>query len=326
VAKLLKLPANKFIKIQFYMADDKPLVALVRGDHELNEAKLASATGAGTLERATAAQYESILACPVGFAGPANLPRWKTPHGKMESLRVVADLSVCSVANAVSGANKKDLHLININPGRDFTPDVYADLRTITPNDPCPRCGGKIEFTRGIEVGQTFKLGTKYSESLKAYYLDEQQQSKAMVMGCYGIGVSRIVAAAIEQNNDQDGIRWPDAIAPFGICVIPIEYDNPDVMNTAEKLYDDLKKAGASVLLDDRPERPGVRFKDADLIGIPLRLVVSSKTLQNSEVEAKRRGDATMERWPLVEVSKRAEALVNKNSSISLSPAGRGTG
>lgn len=304
VAKLLKLPTQKFIKIQFYMADEKPLVALVRGDHELNEAKLASAAGAGLLERATEAQYETILACPVGFAGPVNLPQWKSPQGKMEVLRVVADFSVRGLANAVSGANKKDFHQKNINPGRDFTPDSYADLRMMNLGDPCPRCGGKITFTRGIEVGHTFKLGTKYSVSLKANYLDERQESKPMVMGCYGIGVSRVVAAAIEQSHDKDGIRWPTAIAPFGVCLIPVEHDKQEVMAAAEKLYRELQEAGIDVLLDDRPERPGVRFKDADLIGAPLRLVVSSKTLATGEIEAKRRGDPNLSRLKLGEAIK----------------------
>ncbi|MDE2290486.1 MAG: proline--tRNA ligase, partial [Elusimicrobia bacterium] len=301
VAALLQMKPEAFIKTQLYMHDGAPVMALVRGDHELNEAKLASALGGGVLDRASEEQYQRIAGCPVGFAGPVNLPRWKMPDGKMVAVRLLADLSLKAVSNGVSGANKPDLHLKNINAGRDFQPEAFVDLRMSRPDDACPRCGGAVEFKKGIEVGHVFKLGTKYSEKLKAEYLDKEQKSKTMVMGCYGIGVSRVVAAAIEQGHDNDGILWPAAIAPFQAAVVPIEFEDAEVTAAASKLYADLNAAGVEALLDDRPERPGVRFKDIDLVGIPFRFVVSKKTLPAGEAEFKRRGVKESERWPLSE-------------------------
>ncbi|HVE14800.1 MAG TPA: proline--tRNA ligase [Elusimicrobiota bacterium] len=297
VAKLLGASPKAFLKTQLYVVEGKPVMALVRGDHELNEAKLAKAVGGGAMHRASEAEYQAIVGAKVGFAGPVNLPRFKTPEGKMEEVRIVADHSLQGVTGAVSGANKDDLHLKGIAVGRDFVPESFADLRAAVPEDPCPRCGAKTEFVKGIEVGHVFKLGTKYSKALEATYLDKEQKPQAMVMGCYGIGVSRVVAAAIEQNHDEWGIRWPAAIAPFQVALVPVEHDDPAVKAEADKLYDAFWKAGIECLMDDRAERPGVRFKDIDLIGIPYRIVVSAKTLAAGEVEFKRRESKDFERW-----------------------------
>jgi prolyl-tRNA synthetase len=297
------------------MAGGKPVMALVRGDHELNEAKFANTLGGVEMHRATEAQYEEITGCPVGFAGPVNLPRWKSPEGKMEPVRIIGDHSIKDIANAVSGANKKDLHLKNINIVRDFSVETYADLRQSRPEDPCPRCGAKTEFHKGIEVGHIFKLGTKYSESLNATYLDKDQKSEAMVMGCYGIGVSRIVAAAIEQGHDKDGILWPPEIAPFKAALIPVEGDDEEVRSAAEKIYQELNAEGLDCLIDDRAERPGIRFKDMDLIGIPYRLVVSKKTLKDGQVEFKRRDSRDFEKWPVKEAVNRLLSLTREAAS-----------
>ncbi|MFC1679869.1 proline--tRNA ligase, partial [Elusimicrobiota bacterium] len=244
VAALLSADPKSFLKTQIYMAAGKPVMALVRGDHELNEAKLFSLLGGVEFQRATEAQYEAMARCPVGFAGPVNLPRWKTPEGKMEDVRIVADEGVRELPNAVSGANKKDLHQKNINIGRDFAVDIFADLRMARPEDPCPRCGAETEFTRGIEAGQVFKLGTKYSESLKATYIDDKQDSKPMVMGCYGIGVSRVVAAAIEQGHDDFGIIWPVSIAPFTVALMALDPDDAGIKKESERIYAGLGEAG----------------------------------------------------------------------------------
>ncbi|MBI5242437.1 MAG: proline--tRNA ligase [Elusimicrobia bacterium] len=297
VAKFMGADPKRFLKTQLYLHEGRPVMALIRGDHELNEAKLSRALGGGALERASEEQYVKIAGCDMGYAGPVGLPRWKAETGQMVEVRILADYAIRGVANGISGGNKKDHHQKNLNHGRDFPVEAFADLRVATPEDPCPRCRGRLEFSRGIEVGHVFKLGTKYSEALKAAYIDQEQESRTMVMGCYGIGVSRIVAAAIEQGHDEAGILWPAPIAPFLVLVIPVETDIPEVMAEASRIHDELSIRGVEVLMDDRPERPGVRFKDGDLIGIPYRIVVSRKTLANSEVEFKRRSEAAKEAW-----------------------------
>ena len=304
VAQSVGEPPEKFIKIQLYMKEGKtPILALLRGDHELNEAKLAAAVGTPAIFRATEQQYEQHLGCPVGFGGPQGHPGVET----------YADFAVRGVLNGISGANKKDKHARNLNWERDFklasdhaAEPNFRDLRAATPQDPCPRCGAPTEFFKGIEVGHTFKLGTKYSQALQAVYLDKAQKPQTMVMGCYGIGVSRVVAAAIEQNHDGDGILWPPALAPFAFSVIVIdEADDARVRPAADKIVQAIEGAGFDVLEDDREAKPGVKFKDADLIGIPFRIVVSRKTLDGSFAEFKRRGSRYAERWPLDEVPAR---------------------
>ena len=298
VARITKEPANRFLKIQLYMLDGKtPVMAVLRGDHELNEAKLAAAVGSPALYRASEAQYIDSLGCPVGFAGPQGHP----------NLRIYADYAIKSVGPGITGANKPDMHAKNVLAGRDFKPEGFFDLRMTTAEDPCPRCGAKTEFFKGIEVGHTFKLGVKYSKAMSATYLDKEQKPQVMVMGCYGIGVSRVVAAAIEQGHDKDGIIWPLAIAPFQVGVVVIdEADDARVRPAVDKLVAELEAEGLEVLEDDRDAKPGVKFKDLDLIGVPLRLVVSRKTLDAGAVEFKRRGGASPEKWPLAEAAARA--------------------
>jgi prolyl-tRNA synthetase len=302
VAALVKRPLTDFLKTQLYMIDGKvPVVALMRGDHELHEAKLASAVGAPNLYRASPAQYEAVMGCKVGYAGPQGHP----------GVAVYCDFATRAVLNGVNGANKDNLHVDGFNIARDLPEHKgFFDLRSATLEDPCPRCGGKTEFFKGIEVGHTFKLGTKYSQSMKAEYLDKAQKPQVMVMGCYGIGVSRVVAAAIEQGNDKDGILWPVALAPFQLGLVVIdEADDARVRPAVDKLLTELDRAGLETLEDDRDAKPGVKFKDLDLVGIPFRLVVSRKTLDAGEVEFKRRGGAEVERWPLAEAASRLSSL-----------------
>jgi prolyl-tRNA synthetase len=231
-------------------------------------------------------------------------------------LRVLADLRVQQMVNAVCGANEDEYHLVNVNPGRDFTVDTYLDLRLVRAGDTCRHCGEALAETRGIEVGHIFKLGTKYSSALQANFLDERGEEKPMVMGCYGIGITRIVAAAIEQNYDEDGIKWPLPLAPFQVLVLPVTQEQ---MAEAEKIYEELTAAGAETLLDDREERAGVKFKDADLIGIPLRITVGPKGLATGEVEVKNRMTGEQWRWPLAEVVARVqEFLMAEGSKIRL--------
>jgi prolyl-tRNA synthetase len=187
--------------------------------------------------------------------------------------------------NAVAGANEKDVHYKNVNPKRDFKDVIVTDLRLIKEGDPCPHCGQPVHMTRGIEAGQVFTLGTKYSEALHATFLDENGREKPLVMGCYGIGVSRTMAASIEQNNDAHGIIWPRAIAPYEVVVVPVNAKVPEQLGLAEEIYDDLRQAGVDVLLDDRKDRAGVKFKDADLIGYPLRITVGPKSVEENQIE-----------------------------------------
>jgi prolyl-tRNA synthetase len=302
VAALVGRPTTEFLKTQLYMLDGKtPVIALMRGDHELHEAKLAAAVGSPALYRASEAQYEATMGCKVGFGGPQG-------H---DGVAVYCDFATRAVLNGVTGANKDGLHVDGFNVARDL-PGIkgFFDLRSASAEDPCPRCGSKTEFYKGIEVGHTFKLGTKYSAAMKAEYLDQAQKPQTMVMGCYGIGVSRVVAAAIEQGHDKDGILWPPALAPFQCAVVVLdEKDDARVRPAADALIGSLEAAGFDVLEDDRDGKPGVKFKDIDLIGIPYRFVVSKRTLDAGEVEFKRRGAPAAERWTPAEAASRLKAL-----------------
>ncbi|MBK8871358.1 MAG: proline--tRNA ligase [Elusimicrobia bacterium] len=278
VSRLLNVPASKIIKTVFYVADGKPVVALVRGDHELNEHKLKRLLGAKLLFKAGDEVYRQTASCEPGFAGPVGL-----------NADVVADHSVMAVTNGVTGANKTDFHRRNVNPGRDFTPARVGDLRQVIEKDPCPKCKSPLCFFKGIEVGHAFKLGTKYSGSMDAGFLNEKGTKSPFIMGCYGIGVSRVVAAAIEQSNDADGIVWPPSLAPFDALILPLNTAEPAVMAAAERLEKELAAAGLDVLVDDRDQRAGVKFKDADLLGIPWRVTVGEKKLALGQVEIKAR-------------------------------------
>ena len=283
VSKFLNSSVQRFIKTIIYIADKKPIAVLVRGDFEINEIKLQSLIGCEELELASQEIVEEVTGAKVGFAGPINLKK---------QVKIYADYSVINVVNGIVGANKTDTHIKNVNYNKDYKADVIADLRKVVHGDICPRCKKeKLQFSRGIEIGHVFKLGTKYSKSMKATYLDASGKENFMVMGCYGIGVTRILAATIEQSYDENGIIWPVAIAPFKVSIIPVDFKDEKTKYVAEKIYKQLKDLRIDVLLDDRDERVGIKFKDADLIGIPFRITISRKTLVDDVVELKKRKD-----------------------------------
>ncbi len=278
VTAFLGISEHQLIKTLILVADDKMVAALIRGDHELNEAKLKNFLDAQVVELASPERVTEATGAPMGFAGPVGL-----------KIKMVADLAIQGMENFVTGGNRNDLHLKNVNLGRDFEVDGFGDLRVITPKDTCPRCGGEIRFGRGIEVGHIFKLGTKYSEALRAIFLDEQGKERPIIMGCYGIGVGRTVAAAIEQNHDRDGIIFPIPISPFEVTILPLQMHDSAVVEAAEKTYKVLLDQGIDVFLDDRDERAGVKFKDADLVGIPVRVTVGSRGVKEGQMEIKLR-------------------------------------
>jgi prolyl-tRNA synthetase len=282
VAKIVSKPASQFLKLLVLLADEKPVLVLMRGDHELNEAKLQRHLGVQKIVKANEATYSEVTGSPVGFAGPVGL---KVP--------VIADDAVMTVSDGVAGGGKKDIHLIHVVPGRDFQPSVYTDLRKATGGDPCPRCGRPLQYARGIEVGHTFKLGTKYSSAMKATFLDTAGQAKPIVMGCYGIGVSRVVAACIEQCHDKDGIVWPQGLAPWDVTIVALNMSSDRIRETAESLYKQALAAKMDVLLDDRDAPAGVKLKDADLLGIPLRIVIGEKKIADGKVEFRERSQKT---------------------------------
>jgi len=228
-------------------------------------------------------------------------------------LKIVADNSVLDMKNFITGANLKDMHYINVNIGRDFEIHCYGDIRMVRDGDLCPRCDGKLRIYKGIEVGHVFKLGTKYSESLKATFLDNEGKERFIVMGCYGIGVGRTVAAAIEQNHDENGIIWPIPIAPFQIMVIPLNMKNNEVAKISEDIYKTLIAEDIDALLDDRDERPGIKFKDADLIGIPVQIIIGEKNLKDSKVEIKIRKDGRRIITPISDVESEVRRLIRES-------------
>lgn len=282
VAEFLNTPIEKNIKaVIFQNEKDQVICAFVRGDHEVNDVKLQNITGAITLKMAEESAIRAI----------GGVPGFMSPIGLSKDAIAVVDATVMEMHNAVCGANEEDCHYKNANPKRDFGDVIVADIRLIAEGDPCPHCGAPVKMTHGIEVGQVFKLGIKYSKALGATFLDENGREKPLIMGCYGIGVSRTMAAAIEQFHDDNGIIWPASIAPFEVVIVPINAKDEAQMQIAEKLYADMKNAGIDVLLDDRKDRAGVKFKDADLIGYPVRITVSPKLLDANEVEIKVRRD-----------------------------------
>jgi prolyl-tRNA synthetase len=285
VTAFLKASPDKLIKTLIYQTEQETVVALVRGDREINEIKLQNTIGSLQLFLADERTVTDLIGAAPGFAGPVGL----------KNIRIIADKEVVLMRNTVTGANKTDAHIINVNPGRDFTPDIVADIRMVKEGEPCPRCDGILVEARGIEVGQVFKLGIKYSKALNAKFLDENGKEQLMVMGCYGIGVSRTVAAAIEQNHDKDGIIWPMPIAPYHVIVIPVSIKDEEQMKIADSIYNSLNNLGIEALFDDRNERPGVKFKDADLIGYPLRVVVGSKAIEEGTVEIRHRRNSNVE-------------------------------
>jgi prolyl-tRNA synthetase len=301
VSAFLKMPPERFIKTLLYVAGETVVVALVRGDHALSEAKLKDALGTPAVELAPESVVERVTGAPVGFAGPVGL------RGKA---RVLADHALRGITGAVTGANKADTHVRGVAAARDLQDAELVDLRVATAGDRCPRCTGRFVLQRGIEVGQVFYLGTKYSEALRATVLDAEGKERVLEMGCYGIGVTRTIAAAIEQNHDDAGIIWPMPLAPFSVAVVPVNVTDERLRTTAERIHDELTARGIEVLLDDREERPGVKFKDADLIGHPLRITVGPRALERDAVELKRRTEKNATEVPVAEVAARVAEIV----------------
>lgn len=279
IVNFLKVSPSDLIKTLIYVADGKPMAVLLPGDRELNEHKLARVLKGASLAMADDAVIAQVTGSPVGFAGPVGL-----------NIPIYADHNLRGRKGAITGGNRKDTHLRGVDLDRDTTITSFHDLALAREGDHCPRCAsGTLREKRGIEVGHVFKLGTKYSECFRACYLDASGHEQVMIMGCYGIGVTRTLQSIIEQSHDERGIIWPASVAPYQVAVLPLNVQHAESLRTAESLIAPLESAGFSVLLDDRDERPGVKFKDADLMGFPLRLVISERTLASGQVELKRR-------------------------------------
>jgi prolyl-tRNA synthetase len=296
VATFLGVPPSRVVKTLVYETDKEFVVALVRGDREINEVKLANAVDAQHLALASEDKVRKVSGAAVGFAGPVGLPR---------EIRVVADPSVGELVNFACGANEADMHWVDVNWERDLPRPAFVDLLLVNEGDACPRCGEPLRLSRGIEVGHIFKLGSKYSSAMQCLFTDEKGDSAPMIMGCYGLGIGRTVAAAIEQNHDGDGIIWPLPLAPFEVLVIGMNPNDVDGSRAAEALAANLESRGIEVLHDDRDERPGVKFKDADLVGVPIRAVVGGKALAGGHVELSRRRDREKVLVPVAEAAAR---------------------
>lgn len=270
LASFLNVPHSKIIKSVLLVADgEKPVLALVRGDHEVNEIKVRMAVGAETIEPATDEEIIRLFGdIPAGYVGPVDLP---------EDVEIIADLYVENMVNSVTGANAFEKHYINVNAGRDFEPAQYVDIRMVQEGDLSPDGNGQLKFSTGIEIGHIFKLGTRFSETMDATVLDQNGRPVPVIMGSYGIGISRLLTAITEQTADEKGLNWPAAISPFDVHIVPINYNNEEQQALTDELIDLFKKEGHEVLVDDRNERPGVKFTDAELIGIPIRVTVGKK-------------------------------------------------
>jgi len=304
VSSFLGCDPSRLVKTLLFQGDEGTVVVLLRGDHQLNETKLKNYLGGAALEPAREELIETVTGGPAGFSGPVGL----------ENARIIADRQIRHLTNFVTGGNAPDRHLVNVNFERDCTVTEWADVKAADAGDPCPRCRQPMETIRGIEVGHVFKLGTKYSEAMKATYLDEQGQEQTMVMGCYGIGTGRTVAASVEQNHDDDGIIWPVPIAPFPVTLLTLNVRDGALMEASERLVKGLEEKGIDVLWDEREERPGVKFKDADLIGCPVRVVIGGKSYQKGEGEIRVRRTGEQEAPPLEHLVARVEELLGTRS------------
>jgi len=301
VTSFLKVKPGDLIKTMIVEADGHPIAALVGGNHELSLTKLKKAIGADAVELASEKTIEEVTKGPLGFSGPVGI-----------RVKIIADRSISNIKNAVTGANRRDYHLLNVNLGRDFKVDRFADIRVASDGDSCPRCKeGVLRSSRGIEVGHVFKLGTKYSESMNATFIDANGKERLFIMGCYGIGIGRTVAAAIEQNYDDNGIVFPLALAPFQVVVLPLNMKEERVKGVAEDIYKRLINRGVDVIIDDREESAGFKFKDADLIGIPIHITVGPRTLKEDAVEIKLRKGGISKKVRIEEVEKEIEAILN---------------
>ena len=301
VCSFLKVTPQDVVKTLIFMADDKPVAALVRGDEEINEIKLRNYLGCETLELAMDDVILEVTSSPRGFAGPIGI-----------KCDIIADYSLMNMTNFVVGANRENYHRINCNIGREFPLKAFADLRFIKETDVCPRCKSPIGIARGIEVGHVFKLGTKYSSTMNSTYLDRDGKEKVMIMGCYGIGIGRTAAACIEQSHDDHGIIWPMPLAPYHVIITPVNMKDAQISEASESLYNDLMKRGVEVVVDDRDERAGVKFKDADLIGIPLRITLGAKNLAEGKIEMRWRKSGETVLVPLDEAGEVIEKTIRE--------------
>ncbi len=306
LANFLQIPVEKTIKAVAFDVDGKTVLCMVRGDHEVNDVAVQNLVGGNTIEPATDEELKAHGLQP-GYMSPMGAD---TPDN--ESFYVIVDPTAMNVPNGVTGANKHGYHYKNVNPKRDFQNVTVATIRLMTKDDVCPHCGAPIDIVRGIEVGQVFELGTKYSEALNATFLDQNGKAKPYVMGCYGIGVTRTIAAAIEQFHDDKGIMWPVAIAPYEVVVVPVSSKDEEQMKIAEGLYTQLKGMGVDVLFDDRNERAGVKFNDADLIGYPVRITVGKKSAADQTVEIKVRRTGHEEVAAIADSAVRVQAILNE--------------
>lgn len=295
----LDIPAYEQVKTLMYTADGEIVAAVVRGDRELNEIKLKNYLGCNQLLMADEGSVREICSAGFGSLGPVGL-----------NTKIYLDREVVNLRNFSCGANEDDYHFINVNVGRDFVPEAITDLRNAVAGDPCPTCGNPLQDIRGIEVGHIFKLGTKYSDAMEASYRTAEGEEKPLVMGCYGIGISRTMAAAVEQNYDGDGIIWPMPIAPFQVIIIPVNSKKDEQMSVAQNIYEQLIENGWEVILDDRDERAGVKFKDADLIGIPVKITIGPKSLQESQVEVKKRWEKENQLVPIDDIVEVVKSII----------------
>jgi len=310
VAAFLGTASSMFIKTLIYSADGKPVVVLVRGDHTVNDVKLARLVGAAELELAPEAMVVAVTGAPVGFAGPVGLT----------NVPIYADHAVTVLQNAVTGANKADFHITGVAAGRDFTWTVAADIRVAEDGDSCPMCAsGTMRTTRGIEIGHIFKLGDKYSKAMQLDVTGEDGKLQAIQMGCYGIGMSRSLAAIVEASHDKDGIIWPISVAPFEVSIVVAARQDDAQYAAADAIYTGMKAAGLDVYFDDRDERAGVKFKDADLMGCPIRVVVG-KGLATGVVEVKQRGTDVVETVALADIIQHVTEL-KQQLLTALNPA-----
>ncbi len=303
VTQFLDKKPWELLKTILYWSDGKHVAVLIRGDRDINEVKLARVLGSCELRLATPDEIQEVTGAPLGFSGPVGL----------KDIKIIADHTVARMKNMVTGANQADAHFINVNVGRDFEVDDYYDLVVVKEGDKCKRCGNRLSAWRGIEVGQIFKLGTKYSKAMKAHFLDEAGKERPFMMGCYGIGITRTVAAAIEQHCDQDGIAWPISIAPFEVHILPTNVTDNRIREVAEGLYRGLLERGVEALIDDRNERPGTKFKDADLVGIPVRITVGEKGIKENKVEIRKRHSGEVTK---VEVTSAIEQIAETVSNL----------
>ncbi len=293
VSKFLGVRPGQLVKTLIFESDGECFAALIRGNHEVNVSKLARAAGVSSLELASPERIQEVTGGPLGFSGPVGL-----------KLRKIADHSIQGLVNFVTGANQKDRHFTNVNLNQDCKPDVFADIRVAEAGDPCPKCKATVELTTGIEIGHVFKLGTRYSEKMGSVFQNSEGKTHPTVMGCYGIGVTRILASAVENHHDEAGILWPRGLAPFQVLVVSVNPGDLRIEQASRQVVEDLEKEGWEVLWDDREQPAGVKFADADLIGIPVRVTVGSRTLKKETVDVKLRSEKEQASVPIGDVGK----------------------